>query len=140
MKSEIYKFAKKCQKYFQFFEPVKIIFRPEDPSDIYCFPLKTPPEIVLAKKWHEAWKQNKDEAKKRIVHEFIHIVLHLPDNIDSLHYYSHPWKDAFSLTVYQDMQKHDTFDMNRVIKELHRNLSNPEFMNSLIKNGKLGWS
>ena len=132
-------FVKRCQEYFRYPHTVVIRIKPNEDKDLYCYPLKRPPEIHLCKKWLIAYNLNKDEARKRIVHEFIHIAFKLPDNIEQLHFYTYPWMDALSKTVYEDMREFKYFDWERILTKLENNLLNPYWCEELIQNGRLGW-
>ena len=139
LKRDVQKFVRKCKKYFYYSSPIKVFIKPSEDHDLYCYPFKRVPEIHLCKKWIIAYFIYRPEAYKRIVHEMLHIVLKLPDNIDYLHYYSYPWKDAFSKTVYEDMQRHQRFYMQRIVNKLQENLLNPYWIEELVQHGRLGW-
>ena len=130
---------RRCQQYFNYNHPILIKIKPKEDKDIYCYPFKYPPEIHVCKKWLVAYGINKDEAFKRVVHEMLHIVFKLPDDIEKLHFYSHPWKDALSKTVYEDIGESLQFDWEAIIDKLERNLADPYWMEELKQNGRLGW-
>jgi hypothetical protein len=139
IKKKVLQFVKRCQEYFRYNHPIIVKIKPDDDHDLYCLPLKYPAEIHLCKKWLIAYTLNGHEARKRIVHEFLHIAFKLPDNLPHLHYFSHPWKDALSKTVYEDMGKFRYFDWERILKQLEDNLLNPYWVEELVQNGRLGW-
>jgi len=137
MKEEIQFFIKKCCNYFNIIHPIKFTIKYDSSEDIWCYPHMG--EIHVGQKWLKAWSINKDEAKKRILHEFIHIKYKLPDNIKDLHYYSHPWKDFFSAVVYEMMLEGVPFTFDIAIRFLEDKLKDKNWIKKWQESGKLGW-
>ena len=105
--------------------------------DIYC---EFPNRIYAGRWWKKALEKSEDEAKKRIVHEFIHLALGLPDNLIEFCYFTHPWNDFFSAVVYEDMLKHKRFDWMQVLSALKERLRDKAWVEKWRESGKLGWS
>ena len=133
-KEMLREFLLRCLQYFNL-GSVHFTYVDKD-FDIYC---EFPNRIYAGRWWKKALEKNEDEAKKRIVHEFIHLALGLPDNLIEFCYFSHPWNDFFSAVVYEDMLKHKRFDWVRVLSALKEKVQDEEWVKKWRESGKLGW-
>ena len=66
--------------------------------DLWCFPSEKPPRIVVTREWE---RQNVDERRKRLVHEFLHFTGMEHD--ESIGYSTFPNRDSYSKKVYRSL-------------------------------------
>ena len=66
--------------------------------DIWCFSYEKPPRIVVTGEWE---KQDADERRKRLVHEFLHFTG--VEHDESKGYSTFPARDSYSKKVYRSL-------------------------------------
>jgi len=67
--------------------------------DIWCYPYEKPQRIVVTNEWA---RQVADERRKRLVHEFLHLIGY--DHNEAIGYSTYPEKDTFSKKVYNSIK------------------------------------